>query len=144
MQVVEEGDAAGRVGRAGAGHRVDDHRRLLALELVDGADPRALRQRVARQRDVRVVRRDDEHVVEPQRRARPPRRRPTSPGAGLRRAARRPPPPAGWSDVLSACTVGTQRRPLPDSAPGADDALPLAPGGGLEPALVGERRRRTR
>ena len=47
VQVVEERDAAGREGRRGARHRVDDDGALLALELVDRADPSAVRQRGA-------------------------------------------------------------------------------------------------
>ena len=55
--------ARGVVGGAG-GHRVDGDRRLLALELVDRADARAVGQVLLQLRDLRVVGRDDEDVVE--------------------------------------------------------------------------------
>ncbi len=56
--------AARDVVGATRGHRVDDDRRLLALELVDGADARTFGQRGGELAHLRVVRRHDQDVVQ--------------------------------------------------------------------------------
>ena len=68
----------GASSRARRGHRVDRDRRLLALELVDGADAGAGQRARAIARDLGVVRRDDEDVLQRRSAARRPSRRSTS------------------------------------------------------------------
>ena len=144
VQVVEEVHPAGRVGRAGAGHRVDHHRRLLPLELVDGADARARpaarhagRRRACCTAPPRARRRAPAGARPPSASTHEPRSRSVTSRATTAASC-------GLADVLSACTVGTQRRPLPASAPGADDALPLTPRGGARAGRRRPARRRTR
>jgi len=40
-QAIEKFHSARRIGVARSGHRIDDQRRFLTLEFIDGADPRA-------------------------------------------------------------------------------------------------------
>ena len=59
----EELDVARDLGAARGRHREEDDRRLLSLELVDGADPDPhVGDSLPQAPDVRVVRRDDHHV----------------------------------------------------------------------------------
>ena len=109
---VEEVHATRRVlGRRGR-HRVDADRRLLPLELVDGADP-GIRELAQDRADLGVVRRDDEDVLVAQRDARHPWRRSTSiRSRRARERARRPaaPPPATRSRHRRARWAAGGRR----------------------------------
>ena len=72
VRVEEEVEAARHVLAGGAGHRVEDDRRLLALEAVDGADAHAVGHALADAAHGEVVGRDDEDVVGDERRASSP------------------------------------------------------------------------
>src|SRR5439155_704703 len=63
VEAVEELHAVRGVGGARGRHGIDDHRRLLPLEPVHRADAR-LRESRAEIGDLRVVRRDDQDVIE--------------------------------------------------------------------------------
>ena len=67
MQVVEEAHSAGCVLGRRRGHRVDRDCAFAALELVDGADAHAGGKSRLDRGNVRVVRRDDDDLVERER-----------------------------------------------------------------------------
>ncbi len=87
-------------------HRVEDDRRLAALELVDRADLDAGGQPLAQQPHLRVVRRDDHHVGRARAAARSALVTERLPDEPLDLGARSRPPPRSDSTRLPSCSTG--------------------------------------
>ena len=135
----QEVEPARDVLAARARHRVEDDRRLLALELVDGADPDApVGDLLAQAAHLRVVRRDDDDVLVRQRRARRARRRTASRAAARSRRATTA-ASSGDATRCPSCSTGEEAEAVPvrDRPLEADSRR-------LEPALVERLRDETR
>ena len=112
--VEDEREAARRLLPARARERDDHDRRLLPLELVDGADAHALGHRLPQRPHLRVVRRHDEDVVDAER----PRRAVLVRVVGAeqradRRPRPRPPPRARAARSPRARPAGRRARSRP-------------------------------
>ena len=119
VQAVEELHSPRRFFGGRGGHRVDHDRRLLSLELVDRAHPRAGRQRSPQDRDVRVVGGHDRDVVKRQPFLDTLPVDPGGPGGEqLSNQRREAFGFLGRGVRVPACATGMKRRPCPASGPG--------------------------
>ncbi len=64
VRAVKKLHASRRIGVAGRRHRIDDDRRFLTLKLIDGSDS-ASGDALLKLKDLRVVRRDDKDIIQP-------------------------------------------------------------------------------